>query len=126
MNRAVIMDFITVPELFLSLGAVASVFVAVAGLMILIATELTEEGRWFFPGVVVPLVLLTAGLFFPGWPRLLCQCGAGLVALGVPGCMAWRRPGDCLRAVATGTGLLMGGGAALSGLLWIHFAHFAR
>ena len=46
-----IMDFITVPELFLSLGAVIAVFVAIVGLMILVATELTEEGRWFFPGV---------------------------------------------------------------------------
>jgi hypothetical protein len=120
------MDFITVPELFLSLGAVASVFVAVAGLMILIATELTEDGRWFFCGVVVPLLLLGAGLFFPGWPRLVCQVGAGLVALGVPGWLAWRRPGDCLQPVMTGAGLLMGGGLALSGLLMIHFTHFAR
>jgi hypothetical protein len=120
------MDFITVPELFLSLGAVAAVFVAVAGLMILIATELTEEGRWFLPGVVVPLLLLGAGLFLPGWPRVLCQVAAGLVALGVPGWLAWKRPGDCLQPVLTGAGLLIGGGLVLSGLLMIHFTHFAR
>jgi len=121
-----IMDFITVPELFLSLGAVIAVFVAIVGLMILVATELTEEGRWFFPGVVIPLILLGIALFIPGWPRVLCQIVAGAVALGVPGLLAWKRPGDCLRTVLTGGGLLVSGGALLTGLLMVHFAHFAR
>jgi len=121
-----IMDFITVPELFLSLGAVIAVFVAIVGLMILVATELTEEGRWFLPGVVIPLILLTIALFVPGWPRVLCQIAAGVVALAVPGWLAWRRPADCLRSVMTGGGLLVGGGALLTFLLMVHFAHFAR
>lgn len=120
------MDFITVPELFLSLGAVAAVFLAVVGLMILVATELTEEGIWSVPGVMVPLLLLGIGLFVPGVGRVVCQVAAGVFALGVPGWLAWKRPGDCFKPVALGASLFLVGGAAVAGLLSIHFVHFAR
>ncbi len=120
------MDFISWPELFLSLGAVAAVFVAIIGLMILVATELTEEGGWFFPGVVVPLLLVVAGLFFPGWLRGALQIIAAVIALGVPWWLAWKRKQDCLRGVVTGNVLLLSGGITLALLLGVHFAHFAR
>ena len=120
------MDFITVPELFLSLGAVVAVFVAIAGLMVLVATELTEEGIWFLPGGVVPIVLLVIAVFLSGWLQQTIQALAVVIALGVPGFLAWKRPADCLKTVLTGIGLLTGGGATLAGLLSIHYSHFAR
>jgi hypothetical protein len=120
------MDFITLPELFLSLGAVIAVFIAIAGLMILVATELTEDGPWFLVGAGGPLLLLGIGVFLHGWPQWLCQLLAAAAALSVPGYLAWKRPADCFRTVATGIALLGGGSATLAGLLMIHFAHFAR
>jgi len=120
------MDFISLPELLLALGAVAAVFVAIIGLMLLVATELTEEGGWFLPGVLIPLGLLLVGLFLPAAPRLGVQILAGSVALFIPWWLAFRHGSDCFRAVLGGTVLLIGGGGVLAGLLAVHFTHFAR
>jgi hypothetical protein len=120
------MDFISVPELFLALGAVAAVFVAVIGLMVLVATELTEEGGWFLPGVLLPLGLLAVGLFLPPPFRLGSQLFAGSIAVFVPWWLALRKGPDCFRAVLGGSALLLGGGAVVAALLAVHFAHFAR
>jgi hypothetical protein len=72
------------------------------------------------------LGLLLVALFLSAGAQVFCQTLAAVIALSAPGYLAWQRPADCLRTVLTGIGLFAGGGAALTGLLMIHFAHFAR
>lgn len=58
-------DFFSGPgELFFSALAILGVFILVTGLMLNLATELTEEGDWFFWGVGIPSVLAT---YTVGW-----------------------------------------------------------
>lgn len=58
------MDFLTWPEFFLSIIGVTAVFAAVTGLMILFATQLTQDDHSFFLGIAVPLVLAS---YSRGW-----------------------------------------------------------
>ncbi len=61
------MDFFTWPELLLSIFAVAAVFVTATGVMILFATQLTQDDDSFLMGIAVPLVLAS---YFRGWETL--------------------------------------------------------
>ena len=120
------MDFISFPELFLALGAVIAVFTTIIGLMILVATELTEEGRWFLLGFVVPLGLVLLGLVSGGGFGAFLMVTALLLAIGVPWVLAVQRREDCFRTVLAGNLLFVVGGLLLVGLLSLHFTHFVR
>lgn len=60
-------------EPFLAILAVVGSLVFVVGLMFNIATELTEEGNWFFYGVGIPTSLVTFA--FIGWPMVSTWLG---------------------------------------------------
>lgn len=55
-------------EPLLAIFAVAGAFIFVVGLMMNLATELTEEGSWFFYAVGVPVPIATSGIV--GFPML--------------------------------------------------------
>ncbi|MEM7013259.1 MAG: hypothetical protein AAF585_17445 [Verrucomicrobiota bacterium] len=77
-DKILSLDFFGHPiEPFLAILAVVGALVFVVGLMFNIATELTEEGNWFFFGVGVPTALITFA--FVGWP--LISTWLGITAL---------------------------------------------
>jgi len=61
------MDFLSLPEFFLSLIGVLAVFVTCTGLMILLAMQLTQDDDSFFYGIAVPAVLIS---YFRGWEAM--------------------------------------------------------
>lgn len=120
------MDFISWPELGMSLVALVAVFVAVTGLMMVVATELTEEGRWFLPGTIVPGLLLVSMLFLPRiWGLTLGGLAAGL-ALAVPWFLVAQRRAECLRPVLAGQLMALIGGGIVAGLIRIHYLYFVQ
>lgn len=120
------MDFISWPELGLSFVALAAVFVAVTGLMMVVATELTEEGRWFVPGTVVPALLFVTLLFLPKvWALVVGGLAAGL-ALAVPWFLVAQRRAECFRPVLAGQLMVLIGGGIVAGLIRIHYLYFVQ
>ncbi len=112
-----VMDFITWKELLLSIIAIVGVFLAVSGAMAIMAAELTEEGRWFSLGVLIPLAIVLLSTFFEAgwrWPFLAV---AGVVALTIPWVLAARRRASCLKPVAGGSGLVVLGSLILAVVL---------
>ncbi len=120
------MDFITWPELFLSVIAVISVFVGLSGVMLVVATQLAEEGPWFPLGVLVPIAFAFLGFLIGGAGLVALAVVAGLVALASPVKLAVDRRIDCLPAIATGLGLCAIGAIGVGTAVYMHFAHFVR
>ncbi len=120
------MDFITWPELFLSIIAVLSVFIGLSGLMLMIATQLAEDGLWFPIGVLAPLGIAFTGMLVGGVVAGVMACIALLLALGSPIKLAIDRRIDCLPAIAAGLGLLAIGGIGVGTTVAAHFNHFVR
>jgi hypothetical protein len=120
------MDFISWPELGMSFVAVVAVFIAVTGLMMIVATELTEEGRWFSMGPVLPGFLLLVALFLTR-PWSWAVMGIGLaIALFVPWVLVRQRKEECLRPIVTGQLMLLLGGGVVAVLIRIHYLHFVE
>jgi hypothetical protein len=120
------MDFISWPELGMSAVAVAAVFVAVTGLMMVVATELTEEGSWFAGGTILPAVLLVAAVFLHGAWMLAMTGLASVIALSVPWFLAGQRRAECLRPILAGQLMLLLGGGIVAGLIRIHYLYFVQ
>lgn len=110
----------------MSVLAVVAVFIAVSGLMMLVATELTEEGRWFGWGTVLPAILLGAALILPGSWDWIVGGVALLIALAVPWLLVWQRKDECLRPVLAGQLMLVLGGGVVAALIRIHYLYFVQ
>lgn len=120
------MDFISWPELGLSFVAMVAVFLAVTGLMMVVATELTEEGRWFLMGTVLPAMLLVSTLFLPGGWKWAVAGLALFAALVVPWFLVWQRREECFRPILAGQLLLVVGGGVVAGLIRVHYLYFVQ
>ena len=120
-------DFISLPELGLGILAVLAVFVGLSGFMLVVATELAEEGSWFWAGAGGPVALLIISYFLRNTPIYLpLNILAILAIIGVPIFLAIRRPRDSKRTVVTGLSLFLGGGLVVAMALSIHYTHFVR
>ncbi|MEO0446910.1 MAG: hypothetical protein AAF191_12625 [Verrucomicrobiota bacterium] len=118
------MDFISWPELFLSLCAVVAVFLGVIGLMVTIVTELTEDGPWFLYGGVLPGLLFLVGLFLSGTAKAVVLGVGALILIAIPWTLVLRRREECLRSIGIGQALFFFGALSVAGLLHLHSQHF--
>ena len=110
----------------MSLVAVVAVFIAVTGLMMVVATELTEEGRWFTTGTVLPGIFLIAAAFIPRpWSLGLLSLGL-LMALSVPWFLAGQRKEECFRPILTWQLMLLAGSGVVAALIRIHYLNFVE
>lgn len=110
----------------MSAVAVVAVFFAVTGLMMVVATELTEEGRWFVGGTIAPALLLIAAIFLRGsWGLIMVGLALG-VAISVPWFLVGQRRAECLRPILAGQLMLLLGGGIVAGLIRIHYLYFVR
>tara|TARA_R110002096_G_scaffold215310_9_gene403102 strand:- start:9982 stop:10344 length:363 start_codon:yes stop_codon:yes gene_type:complete len=120
------MDFITWPELLLSIVAVLSVFLGLSGAMLMVATQLAEDGPWFRVGVLTPLGIGIVGFLIGGAAQLLFVGIALAVAIASPVRLAMLRRVDCLPAIATGLGLFLVGGVGVVSTVSAHYTYFVR
>ena len=117
-------DFISFPELGLSILGVIAVFVGLSGFMILVTIELAEEGHWIWSGAAAPILLLLISLLVPA--KLVLQLIALVGIIATPAWLGIQRPKDCAKAVIAGLALFVGGGAVVALVLSAHYSYFVR
>lgn len=120
------MDFITWPELLIAIVAVGSVFIGLSGLMIMVATQLAEDGPWFKVGVLAPIAVGVVGFLIGGSALVVCLLVALVIAIASPIRLAILRKVDCLPAVVTGLSLFLVGGLGVFSTVSAHYTHFVR
>ncbi|MEM1295487.1 MAG: hypothetical protein AAGH89_08975 [Verrucomicrobiota bacterium] len=120
------MDFITWTELLISIIAVCSVFIGLSGAMLMVATQLAEDGPWFKIGVLAPLGIAVLGFLIGGAVQMVFVLVALVVAIASPVRLAIIRRVDCLPAIATGLTLFLVGGIGVFSTVSAYYSHFVR